>query len=75
MSRKKPLSPMMVSAGIAALMTARPELFVPRFCHDCGKTFELGDRRIIIGDRAYHEDTCGPMPSHPEGRARAGKEG
>lgn len=35
---------------------------VPEFCHDCGKTFGLYDRRLILGDRRYHADTCGPMP-------------
>lgn len=35
---------------------------VPEFCHDCGRLFGLNDIRLILGDRRYHADTCGPAP-------------
>jgi len=34
-------------------------------CGDCRQPFKPGDRRLIIGDRAYHEVTCGPSPGGP----------
>lgn len=36
---------------------------VPEFCADCGETFRPGDKRLIIGNRKYHSDTCGPAPT------------
>ena len=34
------------------------------FCADCRERFALSDRRLILGDRAYHE-RCGPMIDTP----------
>lgn len=51
-----------IAAALAAIATVKPELDAPSFCHDCGRRFEWDDSRTIIGDRAYHSDTCGPAP-------------
>lgn len=58
MTIKKP-SHLGALAALAALDTTA----VPTFCHDCGRRFEWNDKRLILGSRAYHAETCGPAPT------------
>jgi len=61
------ISPKMSHIGALAALAAIETSAVPVFCHDCGRRFEWNDKRLILGSRAYHAETCGPTPTDLSG--------
>lgn len=56
-----------LGTSVPLIERLRSSTAIPDYCSDCRQPFGPFDRRLWVGSRQYHEETCGPFARRPTG--------